>query len=429
LDPTFNPQDIGLGSATNNVVNVVALQSDNKVIIAGNFSTYNGVSTNKIVRINEDGTLDTSFTCSYPFSGAISGIALQPDGKIIVAGNFTGTIIRLNTDGSKDTTFNTGNVFTTNVTIYDIELHSNGNVYVAGEFALSSQGNVKIVGLNSNGTLIAAYFANGSIPNISLQANGKVIATGSFSTFNGSSVTNGAVRVNTDGTLDNTFNAPGSIVVRAVTQDGKIYANYNGGLIRLNNDGTIDTSFNLGNPIAVVPTALKVQQDGKIVVGTNIVSNDNTNRFIRFNQNGSLDPSFDGNNGPTVNASINPGNPKVSDILIQPDGKIILAGNFQNFKGKKRNNIARVLPDGTIDLTFNRNTGFDGTVRKILELTDHSILVFGVFKNYNDIPANGIILLNEDGSINSSFVSSGVSGPQSSITDAVLQPDGKIILV
>ena len=86
VDPTFA---IGDAFNKNGTINVTAIQSDGKIIVAGDFYTFEGASTNRIVRLNADGTRDNSFNAGTGFNGSTFALAIQPDGKILVGGNFT----------------------------------------------------------------------------------------------------------------------------------------------------------------------------------------------------------------------------------------------------------------------------------------------------------------------------------------------------
>ncbi|HRX81642.1 MAG TPA: delta-60 repeat domain-containing protein, partial [Pirellulaceae bacterium] len=110
VDLSFNP-----GAGTNGRVDFVALQADGKALIGGTFTTVDGVSRNNIARLNPDGSLDNTFTPGTGTNGPVLSVALQADGRILIAGDFTAVngvlrndIARLNSDGSVDTTFNPG---------------------------------------------------------------------------------------------------------------------------------------------------------------------------------------------------------------------------------------------------------------------------------------------------------------------------------
>jgi uncharacterized delta-60 repeat protein len=134
IDTTFNT---GLGF--NSSVQSIALQADGKIIVAGFFTSYNGVTVNRIVRLNSNGTIDATFTTGLGVDNLVQSIVIQPDGKIIMGGFFTfynGTtenyLVRLNSNGTKDTTFNTGTGF--NYEVYTIALKSDGKIVLGGYF-------------------------------------------------------------------------------------------------------------------------------------------------------------------------------------------------------------------------------------------------------------------------------------------------------
>ena len=159
------------------------------------------------------------------------------------------------------------------------------------------------------------------------------------------------------GGLDNTFRpdiwaAPGTVRTSAVQADGKLvlggfFRTLNGesrnGVVRLNADNSIDGSFNVSVLGSVA--AVAIQSDGKIVIGGffTAVNGVGRHRVARLNIDGSLDTSFDVGSG-TDNA--------VNDLLIQPDGKIVIAGSFFGFRDAASPHIVRLNPDGTRDPSF-----------------------------------------------------------------------------
>ena len=119
IDLSFNSADNGGGNGANGKIVSSVIQPDGKIIIRGDFTKYDGIAINKIARINQDGTLDLSFNADYLQiinTNLLNVIAIQPDGKIILNdpytfatsnGNYTSlNLLRLNPDGSRDTTFN-----------------------------------------------------------------------------------------------------------------------------------------------------------------------------------------------------------------------------------------------------------------------------------------------------------------------------------
>jgi uncharacterized delta-60 repeat protein len=288
LDTTFNPA----GAGTNNYIFSLMQQTDGKLLISGDFTTYNGTAINRIARLNADGTLDTSFTVGTGMTVASEfgqGFKIQPDNKIIVYGTFlsyngttTNRIARLNTDGTLDTSFVTGTGF--NNTVGSVDILPSGKLIVAGSFSTYNGigPNGSIVRLNSDGTIDATFTTgtgfNQAIYSSYQQADGKIIFGGAFTSFNATAC-NRIMRLNIDGTYDSTFN-PGSgtnsNVYKIVRQiDGKYllagtFSTYNGTsrnrLVRVNNDGSLDTNFQPGIGLDDASRCFEVQSDNKIIV-------------------------------------------------------------------------------------------------------------------------------------------------------------------
>ena len=348
-DPTFNPTDIGFGFGVgaNGEILTTAIQPDGKIIIGGNFTTYNGTTRNRIARLNTDGSLDTTFNPGSGASHSIQTMVIQSDGKIIIGGYFTNyngaarnRIARLNTDGSLDMTFFYG-----------------------------------------TGT-------NGWIYSIILQSDGKIIIGGDFTTYNGTT-RNLIARLNTDGSLDVTFN-PGSganyvIYTTAIQSDGKIiiggaFTSYNGSaracIARLNTDGSLDATFNPGIGANNVIYTIAIQSDGKIIIGGDFTTYNGAsrNRIARLNTDGTLDTTFNSGTGAST---------LISTATIQSDGKIIVGGNFTTYNGTAKNRIARLNNDGTLDTTFNLGSGASSKIQITAIQPDGKIITGGWFTTYN----------------------------------------------
>lgn len=346
LDPSYA---VGL-SGVDSTLQVMARQSDGRVVIGGNFIIVNGVNRFRIARLNANGSLDTSFGAGQ--SGAddfVNVMAIQPDGRILIGGNFTTVngvsrrfVARLNADGSLDTTF----------------------------------------GAN-------LPFLNNRVFSMALQSNGKILIGGTFNTVNNV--------------------APG-------------------GIVRLNSDGTLDTTFDAGLDLGTFSGtfAIAVQSNGRILIGGEFTGVNGVTRgsLARLNADGSVDTTF----GNGLNVS---GNrfPKVRDIAIQPDGRILIAGGFTAVNGVARGAIARLNADGTLDTTFgNGLSGVSGTVEKIARRSDGQIFIVGDFSGVNGAPRGCIARLNTDGSTDLAF-GQGLSGTTGRINDVLIQPtDGRILI-
>jgi uncharacterized delta-60 repeat protein len=232
--------------------------------------------------------------------------------------------------------------------------------------------------------------------------------------------------------LDPTF-TPGpnfQVMTLAIQPDGKILsgggfgrianiARY--GLARLNLDGSLDLTFAaaLAGPVSVVA----LQPDGRILVGGYTVSllTGRSSTLFRFNSDGTLDSTFTSN--------IAGATKQVRALLVQPDGKILVGGNFDSVGGLPRNNLARLNADGTVDATFradaNGITAFYAGVMALARQSDGSLLVGGVFTTVGGTVRQGVARLFADGRLDTTFRP--LTG-QGEVSVIALQPDGKIVL-
>ncbi|MBL8009820.1 MAG: hypothetical protein JNJ64_04355 [Flavobacteriales bacterium] len=436
LDTTFMP-----GSGANNEVLSVALQPDGRIIIGGAFTSYNGFVRFRMARLLANGAIDGSFDPNNGANNRVRSVVLQPDGRVLIAGEFTnydGTgrnrIARLNSDGSLDPTFSPG--AGANGVVHCMVLQPDGKILVGGEFTnYAGTGHHKIVRLNADGSVDATFDpgtgANGTVRSIALRPDGKMLVGGEFTSFNGTPIARIA-RLNADGSSDASF-SPGTganaVVHTTMLQpDGKVlmggdFITYDGTPInrmtRLNVDGDWDASFNTGSGANGVVTVVKRQPDGMILVGGSFLRFNGTTitRIARLHTDGSSDASF------------NPGagaNNWVFSILLQPDGRILIGGQFTSYDGATRNRIARLNTDGSLDATFDPGTGSWGTIHSLALQPDGQILIGGDFTTYNGTPISRIARLNTDGSLDPSFNPG--TGADDRIRAITLQPDGKILI-
>jgi uncharacterized delta-60 repeat protein len=223
-DLSFNADKINLGDGPNSTIQTTAIQADGKIIIGGFFTSYNGTAINRIARLNADGSLDTGFNPGMGANNTITTTAIQADGKIIIGGGFTsynGTAInliaRLNADGSLDTSFNPGTGANSAITTTAIQ--ADGKIIIGGAFT-SYNGTAinRIARLNADGSLDTGFNpgmgANNTISTTAIQADGKIIIGGAFTSYNGTVARNRIARLNADGSLDTGFN-PGTGAVQS----------------------------------------------------------------------------------------------------------------------------------------------------------------------------------------------------------------------
>ncbi|MBL8802775.1 MAG: delta-60 repeat domain-containing protein [Planctomycetes bacterium] len=451
LDPTFNLADqANLGGGASGLVNAVAVQPDGKVLIVGVFQSYGGVTRGRVARLNAAGGLDYSFAQGAGANFHLNSVALQSDGKVLIAGEFSAYdgvaragIARLNADGSLDTSFNPG--AGAGGPVSTVVVQPDGKVLIGGNF-MSYDGITRrrIARINTDGSLDLSFDTgagvNGNISAnvyaIALQHDGKVVVAGAFLSVNGTP-RRSIARLNADGSLDTSFDpgtGPSGPQVRAlaVQPDGRLiiggnFSAYNGtarvNLARVNSNGSLDTSFDAGAGPSSPLMALALQPDGKLVIGGDFTSYGGftIKSVARVHADGNLDTSFDPGSGPST---------AVLGLALQPDGKILLGGDFFTYNGFVRRFIARANSDGSVDTTFNIASGVAGTLRALVLQPDGKALISGTIFSYNDVPRSSVVRVNVDGSLDPSFdAGTGIAGHNSVVASALaLQPDGKVVV-
>jgi uncharacterized delta-60 repeat protein len=352
LDPTFNP-----GSGANSWINVILAQSDGKLLIGGLFTAFNGTNRPYVARLNWDGSLDTTFNPGTGPNNALVGLALQPDGKVLIGGFFTSEsgqsfryVARLLPTGSLDTGFATGTNL--NNTVKTVVAQADGKVLIGGDFtAYNITPRNRLARLNADGSLDTSFNpgtgADATVNAIVVQADGKILIGGNFSTINGTT--------------------------RA-------------SIARLNANGSLDTSFNPGAGALFWVNSIALQPDAKLVVGGPFTSYNGTSRkgIARLNSDGSLDATFNPGTG---------ANDWVNSVAIAQDDKVVIGGIFTNLNGITQNHLARVGTTGAGDSGFNIGTGFNDAIQSVVTPADGTIVVGGLFTSFNGTPINRIARL------------------------------------
>jgi uncharacterized delta-60 repeat protein len=389
--------------------NSVAAQRDGKILVAG-YAAGGRAAQVALVRYNSDGSLDTSLNSSGKVTTAVGtgdchgeGMALQGDGKIVVAGysfNAGGqscfTVLRYTADGSLDTSLAASGKLTTNVgTKYasaeSVTIQSDGKIVVAGNsFNASGNNDFAVVRYNANGTLntsfnetgkaIADFGADDYGRSVAVYVDGKIVVTGYTTKSYESKKECALACFKANGSLDTSFNGTGKVTTDfggdgnaegrsvAVQTDGKIvvvgYATAGStekfALARYNADGTLDTSFGgTGRVLTAVgisgsnATGVALQKDGKIVVAGYAVNNSGTGydfACVRYNTDGKVDQSF--GDGGKIMTSVGKGDGKANSVAVQSDGKIIVAGSA--YAGDDSQfAVVRYNASGKLDTSFN----------------------------------------------------------------------------
>jgi uncharacterized delta-60 repeat protein len=348
LDSSFSGDGLALTAigSSHDVVSAGALLSDGKVLVAGH--TVSGSTVDFVLaRYDDSGSLDTSFGTSGRTVTALgtatdqaNAITVQADGKILVAGYsfFTGSamdfsIARYSAAGSLDTTFSTDGK-------HSVDFSLNNDIAHA----------------------------------VAVQADGKILLAGSAGS--GSNLDFGLARLNSDGSLDNTFSGDarqvtamgtGEDVARAMVllADGKILlaghattnSNSDFALARYLSDGSLDTTFGVSGKVMTAigsgkdqATAIAVQSDGKIIlVGVSTQGTTDDFALVRYLSNGALDSTF-GSGGKVV-AAVGSGADIAYSVALQSDGKILVSGSAANGSDLDFA-IARFNSDGSLDTQF-----------------------------------------------------------------------------
>jgi uncharacterized delta-60 repeat protein len=451
-----------------------AAQNENQRLLAGFFTSVNGRSQNRIARVNKDGSLDESFAHGAGPNADVRCLAIQQDGRILLAGGFTqfnaagcGRIIRLETDGTVDSSFNTGSG--ANGRIYDLRLRANGEILIVGAFTeFNGAPRGGIARLAANGSLLDQYTAAGAqnsrpgkIKAVGVQSDGKILLGGEFTEVAGREIP-GIARLNADGSLDAAFD-PGAGVdgyVQGITvqPDGKIlvagyFGSVNGSgrtsLARLNADGSLDDVFNpavlkLDGSLSILRKPV-VCADSKILVLGHFrsVNGQSRNYVARIRPDGSLDAGFDaqinilGWDPLKPGVTLTGGSPLANSAEVLPDGKVLVGGSVV-WDGLGRGYLTRLDQSGKMDDSFLPKSVATnavitaGVVNRVLALFDGKILVCGGFVEIKDgslwsAPSRGrIARFDANGLLDDTFKP--VMGADNSIEDMALQSDGKILI-
>jgi uncharacterized delta-60 repeat protein len=320
--------------------NDLAIQRDGKIVVCGGASPVLGMDF-ALARYNSDGSLDTSFDEDGKVFTELSGaqdecnaLVLQPDGKIIAVGyvpngtlNFA--VLRYNPDGSLDTSFDEDGIVMTDFDYSEdvarsVALQSDGKIVVAGDAD----------GLISMDFAVARYLSDGSL-DPTFSEDGKLVTD-----FGG-----------TDNGYDVLVQLNGKIVVAGVS----LTVNRDIALARYNPDGSLDPSFDGDGQLRTdtgfseYAYALAMQLDGKLLAVGYTTAGTRDVILARYNPDGSLDTGFGGDG--LVTTDFTGEADYAYDVVLQPDGKIIIAG-VGYISGDTDIILARYLPDGSLDPTF-----------------------------------------------------------------------------
>ena len=443
LDAAFNAN---LGTGFDRQVNTVVVQPDGKILVGGTFGTFNGRPTDPLLRLNADGTLDTTFLSGLPFlvTNNVASLLVQPDGKILVTGALGGVgIMRLTATGYPDTSFvapTYANTYASYSLNNNLQLQPDGKIIFFSTLGTLSTGMVDFIArLNPDGSVDNSFAAeSNSVSNyvsaIGLQRDGSLWVAGGFDFPNSRQATLG--RLSSTGAVDATFTPkfqnPGFVAALALLADGQLlaggyFSEFNGvpahNVVRLSATGTPDAAFANAVPATLYPvTALALQADGRLLVGTN----DGVKRLL---PDGSPDASYS-----TSTASNN-----VYQLAVQPDGKVLALGDFYNIASSPSTHLIRLSTTGDYDASFNLGTmNAPGITRGLSALAlqpNGKVLVAGSFLTAANNMVSRVVRYNSNGTIDPFFDSStafgfpgNAAGVSAQLGTLTLQPDGKVLV-
>jgi uncharacterized delta-60 repeat protein len=378
----------GFDPNTNNTVRVIVVQPDGKILVGGDFQLLspNGggsVQRNRIARLNADGTVDTFDPNA---DNRVYAIAVQADGKILAGGQFTSIggqtrnrIARLDATTGLADSFDPH----ANGDVNSIAVQTDGKILIGGNFTtLSPNGGGAvarnhIARLNADGTLDTAFDPNadGIVQSIAVQADGKILACGFFTSIGGATRNRIARLDATTGLADSWDpNASSTVVAIAVQADGKILVG--GGFFQIGGHprdriarldpttGQADSFYpNTNNYVG----SIAVQANGKILAGGGftIIGGQTRHEIARLDATTGSADSWD----PHANSDVN-------SIAVQADGKVLVGGFFTTLAPNggapvPRNHIARLISEAPLlTSAFSRKThGAAGTFDVPLPLT------------------------------------------------------------
>ena len=420
---------------------------DDRMVLSGNFTTWNNVSCGCIVRLKTDATVDSTFNSGARADDRIQRLNWKADGTGgWVSGYFRyyngqarGGITGVDSNGNPTSGY--GNITAQagwGGMVYSLATQSDGKIIIGGDFnGVGGKYRGGFARLNPNGSLDPSFRSHldGRVMSVAVQGDGKILVGGQFGECQGYSCT-GLARLNPNGSLDTAFkpmlvggdNSMNSVNHVVPQSDGKImiagniYNNTGSAAVaRLNSNGSLDSDFfynasHIPNPIPGadwVWGSRVALAGGKYVLagGYDTTNTVNGGGFLgRLTGSGTLDPEFFPGSNNHVQAMDGP----VDDLFLQPDGKIVVSGFFANITGgPARRAIARFSADGLVDTTFAPSlTPLPGAntiiINGMARESNGKILIEANSLNYvDDITWNFIgtrvTRLNSDGSLDSSF--------------------------
>lgn len=429
LDPTFSA-----GAGLNGYLYALLVQPDGKVVLGGSFTSAAGQAARNLVRLTATGAPDTGFLAagSGP-DDEVDALALQPDGKLLAGGRFRNALgqpapllARFTTAGSLDPTFSIAAATSPVAAVRAVAVQANGNILISGTNSapLSTSTDI-LVRLMPNGSYDASFHNTGSLLSgtIQVQPDGKILVGAINGNGRGGPTTGGIVRLLPTGATDATFQAtaPAGVSSMQVLANGQLLigggpmpypgAAFAASVALLNATGSRDPSVMPHLQDAGEVKDLAIQADGKLLIGGffDEVNGSVANGLARLTPGGAPDASYMPNTA--VGAA-------VYALALQPDGRLLVGGNFTTIGGSARVGLARLLATGAADPGFTSVTNPSPAVVQLLALQpDGQLLVAGA-------NGTGFQRVSATGQPDPSFQPSTTCFPAT----VLVQPDGRIVV-
>lgn len=416
-----------------------AVQSNGKIMISGDITSVGTSGSGAITRLNKDGSLDESFSAIGLPSSAIDRVHTLGD-TLVLATSYQGYAWLLNKNGrqifsrtdwfrayfigskilaqkddfslamydlqgQKDNSFA---VSSFDAYINDIEIQDDNKILIAGDFKKMNSIEVNgIVRLNTDGSRDNSFNAGSGadlyITNLAVDAKNRILACGYFSTFNSSPANRGIIRLDSNGTVDTKFSLSGIeglinlyVMDVAIVEDSLLLmVGRNDDISRLfkvKADGTIDNDFKVSEFRTFYPVKITNLDSLIAVTGSFSYVNDVfQSGYCLVDGHGEIKKDTRSLIGST---------PYIYGGFRQDDGKLLIYGDFIAVNGKLKSNFARLNPDGTLD-DFSPQLGTDYSIYKMVQTPDKKFIVSGNFPAFGN---RRILKLNNDGSVDNSLM-------------------------
>ena len=436
-DPLFNSTNTHAldGSASS-----IALQPSGDILIGGFFTHVNAASRKYVARLSSDGVLGTYNPSA---SAPVDAMALQSDNELLLGGSFSqiGTatrhfVGRIDINGNLDDTLS----LAADQEVSALAAQPNGGLLVGGSFALiGTTTRHRLARILANGNVDANYdpAPDDRVDALAQLSDGSALVGGFFKHIGGTSQAYLA-HLNANGSVDTSFAPIFDDAVEGILPqpDGKIivFSTYfthifgaaRAGIGRLNANGSLDAPFNVPLDANSYIYSAALLPNGQILVGgvfSQTVGGHNIHDLARLDSNGSFDSTF----APTIDSSFF--EPNIRAIVAEPDGKILIGGQFPSVDGQSSASLARLNADGTLNKSMTvltmPNPGVP-TVNALLETADGKILVGGHFVIGGAYP--NLVRLNHDGTLDTGFADLGIDGGVPGLLALAIARDGKIAL-